>query len=806
MRDECSASGNNINNNNNYSESFHNLSLSRKDLDNFLKDTNVELTNTNTNQIYENFLLFQKFMNYMLTTPPTAKSPQHGNGSDNNNKQQHQQHNQQHHQSNNTSVIKNNSEITKQQQQRPTKLNFIQMTGRNLCEFNSNKTTDREYDKNIHKTIKKNKHNSCSGSNNNKVKYTSKPKYINNNLNNNKPKYAISSSSSEQKPHLSKSTTQKIAKSTTTVGFTNNSANININTSITSNTNNINCSFSVRNNNNNNPNTTSINNNIIIESTNNYPLTYKPKLHHGKPVQTCKISLNKNAQFFKKRGKLNKSGNNTISTNTNNIYIKKNVNFTECLINCSTSSIEDNSISKQTITMLKQRNNSTEYSHPLNHMLTDKDSIKVDDNKPQQSEDLKEQFEKELQILEQEKEEVAKLKCEYFSLKHKLNHDIEEFNKIKDSEFKKFEKWKNEENKKTRCNNSNSNSNNNKCTSSLRSQEENEIIEELKMKLSQTKEEIKQKENINKMNIEQLKKQISEANREIMQLMKITNSNNNNNNISHKTLPVQVTSERNINQLKSIIKHSNNHNNNNNIKPKNNKHKMLFKQNFTKRTHSNNNNNNNDSNNSTLRSLNQFKTDLNLNSNNNNNTIPKSKHKQQHTYTKSTTSFNFEIPSKYILPFDLSLKKEISDDNKTIKIYSNDIKEITFKSGVKKQIFPDNYSIIYFNNNDIKQTFPDGHSVYFYSKLNTVQTTFPDNLNVFKFSNGQIEKHYPNGNKEVIYPNGTHVDVDVDVVVKDATSNGDVDVDCVDGVECVDLNLNEDDLYEDNISKLTICD
>ena len=129
----------------------------------------------------------------------------------------------------------------------------------------------------------------------------------------------------------------------------------------------------------------------IIENTNNYPLTYKPKLHHGKPFQTCKISLNKNAQFFKKRSKLNKSGNNTISANTNNIYSKKNVNFTECLINCSTSSIEDNSISKQTITMLKQRNNSTEYSHPLNHMLTDKDSIKVDDNKQQQSDDLKEQ-------------------------------------------------------------------------------------------------------------------------------------------------------------------------------------------------------------------------------------------------------------------------------------------------------------------------------------------------------------------------------------------------------------------------------
>ena len=197
--------------------------------------------------------------------------------------------------------------------------------------------------------------------------------------------------------------------------------------------------------------------------------------------------------------------------------------------------------------------------------------------------------------------------------------------------------------------------------------------------------------------------------------------------------------------------------------------------------------------------MNQLKTDLNLNSNcnsNSNSNNTKSKHKQ-HTYTKSSTSFNFEIPSKYILPFDLSLKKEISDDTKTIKIYSNDIREITFKSGVKKQVFPDNYSIIYFNNNDIKQTFPDGHSVYFYSKLNTVQTTFPDNLNVFKFSNGQIEKHYPNGNTEVIYPNGTH-----DRLVKHKASqvNSTSDVDSVDVIG--------DDRYEeeDNVNKLTICD
>ena len=202
-------------------------------------------------------------------------------------------------------------------------------------------------------------------------------------------------------------------------------------------------------------------------------------------------------------------------------------------------------------------------------MLTDKDSIKVDEK--QQGEDLKEQFER----------TGEGGGCE-----------------VEISEFKKFEKWKNEENKKTRHSNKCSASNKQETHANVRSQEEYELIEELKTKLSQTKEEMEQKETINKMNIEQLKKQISEANREIAQLMKTTNNSNSNSNCisshnhNHKTLPVQVTSERNINIVNSVAKHSNN------TKHKNHKHKILFKQNFTKRTNSNNNNN--DSNNSTL--------------------------------------------------------------------------------------------------------------------------------------------------------------------------------------------------------------
>jgi len=48
-------------------------------------------------------------------------------------------------------------------------------------------------------------------------------------------------------------------------------------------------------------------------------------------------------------------------------------------------------------------------------------------------------------------------------------------------------------------------------------------------------------------------------------------------------------------------------------------------------------------------------------------------------------------------------KQEITQDRKIIRLYDNGKKELIFPSGVRKEIFPDSYQIVYFTNNDIKQ-------------------------------------------------------------------------------------------------------
>jgi len=118
------------------------------------------------------------------------------------------------------------------------------------------------------------------------------------------------------------------------------------------------------------------------------------------------------------------------------------------------------------------------------------------------------------------------------------------------------------------------------------------------------------------------------------------------------------------------------------------------------------------------------------------------------------TKYDFIIPDKYSNN-NSELLNTLNTDGKNIKIYSNNKKEINFKSGVKKEIFEDGHQLVHFPNGDMKQHFPDGKIVYYFNEEKTVQTTYPDGLNVFKFNNNQVEKHYPDGSKFIIFPNGT---------------------------------------------------
>ena len=155
--------------------------------------------------------------------------------------------------------------------------------------------------------------------------------------------------------------------------------------------------------------------------------------------------------------------------------------------------------------------------------------------------------------------------------------------------------------------------------------------------------------------------------------------------------------------------------------------------------------------------------------------------KPLNTHKESTVETTIELNEKEVTKQETSIKnaKNIDDtydmvflpkyhsgnekmtsqqtykDGKTIKQYANGKTELIFSNGVRKEIFPDSYSVIYFNNKDIKQLYNDGRIVYYFASTKTTQTLFSDGLQVFKFPTGQIEKHYPDGSKEITFPDGT---------------------------------------------------
>ena len=61
----------------------------------------------------------------------------------------------------------------------------------------------------------------------------------------------------------------------------------------------------------------------------------------------------------------------------------------------------------------------------------------------------------------------------------------------------------------------------------------------------------------------------------------------------------------------------------------------------------------------------------------------------------------------------------VGHDGKIQRVYASGKKEVIFNNGVKRESFPDGYTIVYFNNQDIKQTYPDGKVVYYFAEAKT---------------------------------------------------------------------------------------
>lgn len=60
-------------------------------------------------------------------------------------------------------------------------------------------------------------------------------------------------------------------------------------------------------------------------------------------------------------------------------------------------------------------------------------------------------------------------------------------------------------------------------------------------------------------------------------------------------------------------------------------------------------------------------------------------------------------------------------DGKVQNIYDNNVQEVIFPNGAKRETFPNGYSIVHFVNNDIKQILPDGSIIYYYKEHETTQ-------------------------------------------------------------------------------------
>lgn len=100
----------------------------------------------------------------------------------------------------------------------------------------------------------------------------------------------------------------------------------------------------------------------------------------------------------------------------------------------------------------------------------------------------------------------------------------------------------------------------------------------------------------------------------------------------------------------------------------------------------------------------------------------KNNHNSKGAGSDDEEDFSLKFPKEYhskTLQNQKVVEQYVGHDGKIQRIYQNGKKEVIFNNGVKRESFPDGYTIVYFNNQDIKQTFPDGKVVYFFAEAQT---------------------------------------------------------------------------------------
>lgn len=89
--------------------------------------------------------------------------------------------------------------------------------------------------------------------------------------------------------------------------------------------------------------------------------------------------------------------------------------------------------------------------------------------------------------------------------------------------------------------------------------------------------------------------------------------------------------------------------------------------------------------------------------------------------------YDFCIPEEYKNKTYKMIKKEMTQDGKEIRWYTNNKTEIIFPSGTRKEVYGDDYQIVYLHNGDIKQLFKSGKCIYYSKDKSIIQTSINNN-------------------------------------------------------------------------------
>lgn len=97
--------------------------------------------------------------------------------------------------------------------------------------------------------------------------------------------------------------------------------------------------------------------------------------------------------------------------------------------------------------------------------------------------------------------------------------------------------------------------------------------------------------------------------------------------------------------------------------------------------------------------------------------------------------YHMVFPEKYSTVSQL-IEEHKTSDNKTIKVYACGRKEVLFPTGLRRESYPDGYTVIFFENKDIRQHYPNEKMVYYFSDHKITQTITEQGDKILLFPNG----------------------------------------------------------------------